>query len=70
MDAGEDAVRNTAANDAPWFVIPAASKGFTRIVVAAAVIDFLSSLDLRFPKVNSARRTELAEVRETVLSPE
>lgn len=70
MDACEDAICNTATKDAPWYVIPADNKWFTRTAVAEAVIDVLSSLALHFPKVSSAQRREPAEVRETLLSPE
>lgn len=68
MKAYEDMIRNTATEDSPWYVVPADNKWFTRIVVAAAVIDTLSSLDLHFPKVSDAKRKELAEVRETLMN--
>ncbi len=67
MEAYEDMIRNTATDYAPWYVVPADNKWFTRIVVAAAVIDTLASLDLHFPKVDDAKRKELAEVREALL---
>jgi PPK2 family polyphosphate:nucleotide phosphotransferase len=60
MKAYEDAICNTATDDAPWFVIPADNKWFTRVVVAAAVIDALDSLDLRYPEVGETQRKELA----------
>lgn len=60
MRAYEDMIRNTAAKHAPWYVVPADHKWFTRLVVAAAVVDTMSSLDLHFPKLDSARRQELA----------
>lgn len=67
MDAYEDTIRHTATEEAPWYVVPADNKWFTRIVVAAAVIDAMASVDLHFPKVDDARRQELAQVRETLL---
>ena len=67
MKAYEDMIRNTATDDSPWYVVPADNKWFTRTVVAAAVIDTLSSLDLHYPKVDDAKRQELAEVREALL---
>jgi PPK2 family polyphosphate:nucleotide phosphotransferase len=67
MDAYEDTIRNTATKDSPWYVVPADNKWFTRIVVAAVVIDTLASLDLQFPKVDDARRKELSEVRAALL---
>jgi hypothetical protein len=51
---------NTATDEAPWFVVPADNKWFTRVVVAAAVIDALESLDLRYPEVSEAQSKELA----------
>ena len=60
MNAYEDMICNTATDDAPWYVVPADNKWFTRIVVAAAVIDALDSLDLRYPEVGEAQLKELA----------
>jgi PPK2 family polyphosphate:nucleotide phosphotransferase len=59
MGAYQDAIRETATEDAPWFVIPADRKWFTRLVVAGAVIDALESLDLKYPKVDAQLRKEL-----------
>ncbi len=64
MDAYEDAIRNTASDHAPWYVVPANKKWFTRLVVAAAVIDALEDLDLHYPKVDKAKRKELEVTRE------
>ena len=52
MEAYEDMIRNTATKEAPWYVVPADNKWFTRVVVAAAVIDALASLNLKYPKVS------------------
>jgi PPK2 family polyphosphate:nucleotide phosphotransferase len=60
MDAYEQMIRNTATEYAPWYVIPADNKWFTRIAVAAVVIDALASLDLQYPEVSEAQRNELA----------
>ena len=68
MDAYEEAVHQTATREAPWFVVPADNKWFTRLVVAAAVIDALSSLDLSYPIVSEAKRKELAEARKLLLA--
>ena len=67
MDAYEDMIRHTSTKDSPWYVVPADNKWFTRTVVAAAVIDTLSSLKLHFPEVDAARRQELAAVRDALL---
>ena len=63
MRAYEDAIRETAAEHAPWYVVPADNKWFTRVIVAAAIIDTLAALDLHYPKVDKAKRKELAAVR-------
>jgi PPK2 family polyphosphate:nucleotide phosphotransferase len=51
MAAYEDMIRNTSTPEAPWFVVPADHKWFTRIVVAAALVQQLEALDLEYPKV-------------------
>src|SRR3989442_95447 len=63
MDAYEDMIRSTATAHAPWYVVPADNKWFTRLTVAAAVIETLEDLDLRFPEVDKAKRKELAAAR-------
>ncbi len=67
MKAYEDMIRHTATKEAPWYVVPADNKWFTRVVVAAAVIDALDSLDLQYPKVGKEKRVELAEARQVLL---
>jgi PPK2 family polyphosphate:nucleotide phosphotransferase len=69
MDAYEDTIRNTATKEAPWYVVPADNKWFTRVVVAAAVIDTLAKLDLEYPKVSDDKRKELAAAK-TALTDE
>jgi PPK2 family polyphosphate:nucleotide phosphotransferase len=68
MAAYEDAIRHTATPDAPWYVVPADNKWFTRIVVAGAIIDALGSLDLRYPRLARAERRALAAARERLLA--
>lgn len=63
MQAYEDMIRHTATKEAPWYVVPADNKWFTRVVVAAAVIDALSSLGLHFPEVGPQKLKELAAAR-------
>jgi PPK2 family polyphosphate:nucleotide phosphotransferase len=67
MAAYEDAIRNTATKEAPWYVVPADNKWFTRVVVAAAVIDALASLDLEYPKVGKDKLKELAAAKRALL---
>src|SRR6476469_9166003 len=64
----EETIRETATDDSPWYVVPADNKWFTRVVVAAAVVDALASLNLSYPKVSAAKAKELAEVRNTLLA--
>src|SRR6476661_7905660 len=68
MKAYEETIRETTTEDSPWYVVPADNKWFTRVIVAAAVIDALASLDLSYPKVSAAKAKELAEVRNTLLA--
>ena len=68
MKAYEDMVRHTATPNAPWYVVPADHKWFTRTVVAAAIVDALASLDLKYPKVGKARRTELEAARAALVA--
>jgi len=66
MDAYEDMICHTAAKHAPWYVVPADHKWFTRLVVAAAVVETLTSLHLHYPKVDAAKRKELALARKAL----
>lgn len=63
MKAYEDMIRNTATKHSPWYVVPADNKWFTRLVVAAAVIDALASLELEYPEVDEEKLKELAEAK-------
>ncbi len=63
MEAYEDMIRETATKEAPWYVVPADNKWFTRVVIAAAVIDAMASMDLSYPKVSEEKLKELAKVR-------
>ena len=63
MSAYEDMIRHTATPDAPWWVVPADHKWFTRLVVAEAIADAMKDLDLRFPAIDAAQRKELAAAK-------
>jgi len=67
MEAYEDMIRNTATKVAPWYVVPADNKWFTRVVVAAAVIEALDSLDLKYPEVSDSKLKELAAAKKALL---
>jgi PPK2 family polyphosphate:nucleotide phosphotransferase len=62
-EAYEDMIRHTATPAAPWYVVPADHKWFTRLVVASAIVDALEELGLSYPKVDAAKRKELEEAR-------
>jgi PPK2 family polyphosphate:nucleotide phosphotransferase len=68
MEAYEQMIQETATKDAPWYVVPADNKWFTRVVVAAAVIETLASLDLAYPKVDEGKLKELAAAKKKLVS--
>jgi PPK2 family polyphosphate:nucleotide phosphotransferase len=68
MQAYEEMIRHTATKDAPWYVVPADNKWFTRVVVGAAVVGTLGSLDLRYPKVGEKALKELAAAKRAMLA--
>jgi PPK2 family polyphosphate:nucleotide phosphotransferase len=63
MHAFEEAIRATAAPHAPWFVVPADNKWFTRLAVAAAIVQALEKLDLSYPRIDAVKRKELVVAR-------
>jgi PPK2 family polyphosphate:nucleotide phosphotransferase len=67
MRAYEDAIRATATRHAPWYVVPADNKWFTRLVVAAAIVEALEGLDLEYPKVDPAMKRELGAARAALM---
>ena len=64
QEAYEDLIRHTAHKHAPWYVVPADNKWFTRLVVAAAVVDALEGLNLKYPKVSGEQKAELERARQ------
>jgi len=64
QEAYEDVIRHTAHEHAPWYVVPADNKWFTRLVVSQAVVDALKGMDLKYPKVSRAEQVALAEARQ------
>src|SRR5262249_19143385 len=66
LKAYEDAIRATASERAPWYVVPADHKWFTRIVVAAVLVDTLESLELEYPKLSKAQLVELAKAKKAL----
>jgi PPK2 family polyphosphate:nucleotide phosphotransferase len=63
MIAYEEMIQHTATPHAPWYVVPADKKWYTRLVVSAAIIDALEELNLRYPTVDAAQRKELKAAR-------
>src|SRR6188768_3386637 len=68
MHAYEQMIQETATKDAPWYVVPADNKWFTRLIVAGAVIETLASLDLAYPKVDEGKLKELAAAKKKLVS--
>ena len=65
--AYEEAIAATAAEHAPWYVVPADKKWFTRLVVIAAMVDALNKLDLRYPTVTAEQKAALEKARTELL---
>jgi len=63
QDAYEEAIKNTASKHAPWYVVPADNKWFTRLVVAAAIVEAIAGLKLHYPVISAEKRKALAEAR-------
>jgi PPK2 family polyphosphate:nucleotide phosphotransferase len=68
MKAYEQMIQETSTKEAPWYVVPANNKWFTRVVVAGAVIDALASLDLAYPEVDQSKLKELAAAKNKLVS--
>jgi PPK2 family polyphosphate:nucleotide phosphotransferase len=68
MAAYEDMIRRTATKAAPWYVVPADNKWFTRAVVSAALVQSLASLDLHYPRYDAVKRRELERARRELLN--
>lgn len=68
MAAYENLIQNTATKNAPWYVVPADNKSYTRIVIASAIIHALDDLNLEYPKVNADKIAELNEIKKALLA--
>ena len=67
-EAYEEMIANTATEHAPWYVVPADNKSFTRLVISTVVVDTLESLNLSYPKVSDAKRKELEAAKASLLA--
>ena len=63
MHAFQEAIRTTASKRAPWYVVPADNKWFTRLIVAAAIVEAIEKLDLAYPTVDATKNKELQTAR-------
>jgi hypothetical protein len=63
MHAFEEAIAATASKHAPWYVVPADNKWFTRLLVSAAIVEAVAGLELAYPKIDAAKKKELAAAR-------
>jgi len=68
QQAYEEMIRNTSTEHAPWYVVPADNKWFSRLVISTVLVDTLESLKLSYPKVEDAKRKELAAARKILES--
>jgi PPK2 family polyphosphate:nucleotide phosphotransferase len=66
QNAYEDMIRNTSTKESPWHIVPADTKWFSRLVVAAAVIDTLAGLHLSYPQVDDQKLAEIATAKKTL----
>ncbi len=67
MKAYEETIRHTSSKHAPWYVVPADNKWYTRLIVASAVVEGIASLNLAYPKVSAAQREEMAQARKSLI---
>ena len=64
MQAYKDVFNHTSTPWAPWYIIPADHKWFTRVAVATVIVDALKSLKLRYPTVSKEHKQTLLQARE------
>jgi len=63
----QDIVRHTSSAVAPWYVVPADHKWFTRVVIGSAIVSALEALNLRFPRADKTSLQEFKKVRKALL---
>jgi PPK2 family polyphosphate:nucleotide phosphotransferase len=68
QDAYQDMIRNTATEYAPWYVVPADNKWFTRLVISCVLVETLESLHLGYPKVDEVKKKELEAAKKVLLA--
>src|SRR5215216_4263635 len=70
MDAYEQTIRHTASKRAPWYVVPADNKWFTRLVVASAIVENMNALDLEYPRLDEDQLKALEEAKQSLAADE
>ena len=70
MHAYEETIKHTASKHAPWYVVPADHKWFTRLVVASAIVETLSALDLEYPSLSKEELKQLDAAKQALLGSE
>ena len=68
MQAYEDAINATSTELAPWYVIPADKKWFTRIAISKIIVETLKSLDLKLPELSDEEKAKLDESKNQLLN--
>jgi PPK2 family polyphosphate:nucleotide phosphotransferase len=68
MAAYEDMLNHTSTRWAPWYVIPADKKWFTRLAVAAVLLDAIQKIDPQYPTVSEEHKTDLVKAKEMLES--
>ena len=68
MHAYEDMIKNTSTEKSPWYVVPADSKPYARIVIASAILNALDSIGLEYPKVSKEKIAELQQIKKALLA--
>ena len=70
MQAYEETIKHTATKYAPWYVVPADHKWFTRLVVASAIVETMNALDLEYPSLSKEELKELDTAKQALLGSE
>jgi len=68
MDAYSEAIEHTSTNTAPWYIIPADKKWFTRLAVSEVIVKTLEGMDLKYPEISDAEKADLATAKQLLES--
>jgi PPK2 family polyphosphate:nucleotide phosphotransferase len=66
MNAYEQMIRGTSTKHAPWHVIPADRKWYARMIISAAIVQAMESLDLQFPALDPAKKKQIAIIEKSL----